>query len=93
MKNHDCLSDQDLTLVHYGEQPDHQAHERHLQDCPSCQDRLKLLKRDLAAIPNISCQPDPISVSRVAARIEDQTGHRQRGLSGRRNRSRLPGRV
>lgn len=77
MKRHNCLSDQDLTLIHYGEPVERIDTEAHLQACPSCRDRLALLQADLERIPQLQSEIDALTASRFAAKVTEQTTRRR----------------
>lgn len=81
MKDLNCLTEQDMTLLYYGEDPDCmsllEAH-RHLKACPACQLRHQQLANALNAFPENTPQLDPHHATRLAAQVVDRLPHRRR---------------
>jgi len=77
MKQTDCLNEQDLTLHHYGELPDMESRARHVAGCPPCSERLDALRRDLALLPTLACEPVPATGTRIAARVGERLNRRR----------------
>lgn len=80
MKKSTCLSDQDLTLLHYGEHPvgmDLEPARRHLGDCAACRTRQLHLQRSLALLPKIEPEFDPHHATRMAARVSERLARRR----------------
>ena len=86
MKNLDCLTEQDLTLLYYTENPESmsllEAH-RHLKTCSVCQLRHQQLVDALNALPENTPHLDPHHATRLAAQVVDR-------LPQRRQRFALP---
>jgi hypothetical protein len=83
MKKPICLTEQDLTLLHYGETPqslDRSRASQHLAGCPACRDRLQRLAHDLEFLPVNEPDFGPHSASRMASRVIDRLPRRRRLL-------------
>lgn len=80
--NRDCLNEQDLILLHYGELPEGVAPAEataHLAACASCRTRREQLAADLARIPALA-DPDPMVATRIAARVNERLRQKRRWL-------------
>lgn len=80
MKKTTCLNDQDLILYHYGELSAAQGAAAHLAACPDCAERLTALREDLAQLPGLTPQVDPMAGTRMAARVTERLGARRRKI-------------
>ena len=83
MKKSICLSDQDLTLLHYGETPVDMALAtagRHLTDCAACRARQQDLERSLARLPKLEREFGSHHATRMAARVTDRLARRRSPL-------------
>jgi len=83
MTNLTCLTEQDLTLLYYGEDPVSmsllEAH-RHIKRCPTCQQRQLQLEREMRAFPQDRCELDPHYATRLAARVVERVPRRRFAL-------------
>lgn len=77
----DCLNDQELTLLHYGEASDQLAATAagHLVGCTDCRSRQTRLASALARLPKAS-EVDPMAVTRLTARVGERLQKRHRWL-------------
>ena len=72
MKNHNCLSEQDLTLYYYGELASTSEQARHMIKCPLCAKRFAALGNDLRKLPDLTHEPGCAAGTRMAARVNEQ---------------------
>lgn len=80
MRQSDCLSEQDLTLLHYGEAPDTlslEAARQHLSSCPDCSELSRCLSRDLNSLPTFEPELATHNATRLAARVVDSLPRRR----------------
>jgi len=78
-----CLTEQDLTLLYYGEAPDSMdllAAHRHLKSCPECRQRQQQLNRDMRSLPQSEYPLDPYYAARLAARLAERVPRRRIAL-------------
>lgn len=77
----DCLTEQDLILLHYGDAPGAltDAADGHLAACADCRTRQLRLVADLARLPLVGAV-DPPAVTRVCARVGARLERRRRWL-------------
>mgnify|MGYP001332711962 CR=1 FL=1 len=78
-----CLTEQDLTLLYYDENPDSMdllAAHRHLKGCPVCRQRQIQLEQDMQTLPLPACELDPHYATRLAARVTDRVPRRRFAL-------------
>jgi hypothetical protein len=77
MKRTDCISEQDLLLIHYGD-GDGDVYQLHLNGCAACRQRLEALRTDLARLPRLQPDIDDYAATRMAARLTEQLNSRKR---------------
>ncbi len=80
MKHSNCLSEQDLTLLHYGEAPADltlSAAQRHVATCADCRARRHRLALDLDNLPALEANLAPHLPSRLAARVVERLPRRR----------------
>ena len=80
MKPSHCLSEQDLTLLHYGESPEDltsEAAQQHLTACANCRDRQTRLARDLNRLPAFDPDLAPQNATRLAAKVVERLPRRR----------------
>jgi hypothetical protein len=80
MRPSQCLSEQDLTLLHYGENPSAlpvEAAQRHLAACADCRHRQTRLARDLDRLPAFDPDLAPHNATRLAARVVERLPRRR----------------
>ena len=80
MKPSHCLSEQDLTLLHYGETPTTltvEAAQQHLTACADCRDRQTRLARDLNRLPAFDPDLAPHNATRLAAKVVERLPRRR----------------
>lgn len=67
-----CLKDQDLTLLYYGDLPDGSSQARHITDCSLCREKLDQLRSDLESLPQLNYSEHSAVATRVCARVSEQ---------------------
>ena len=72
MNNKHCLSEQDLILHYYQECTETSAETLHLANCADCEQRLKALRADMATLPELPEDIDPLAATRMTARVFEQ---------------------
>ena len=72
MNNKNCLSEQDLILHYYQEFAESSAESLHLANCPECEERLNVLRREMGDLPDLPEAVDPHAATRIAARVSEQ---------------------
>lgn len=78
-----CLTEQDLTLLYYGEDPASRnllAAHRHLKSCPDCRQRQQQLEREMQTFPQGQYELNPHYPVRLAARVTDLSNRRRLAL-------------
>lgn len=78
-----CLTEQDLTLLYYGEDPDSidllSAH-RHIKSCPSCRQRQQQFEHEMQSLPQKQYELDPHYATRLTARVVNHVPQRHFSL-------------
>lgn len=69
MKTEVCLTEQQQSLLYYGEIEDSASAAVHLASCSVCRQRLAELSADLDRLPDLPARIDPGSATRLAARV------------------------
>ena len=81
MKSKDCLTEQELILIYYGEPLNNEtASTGHLAECEPCQQRLAALGKDLSMLPLFDCQADDHAGTRLAAGIQERLSRSRRNF-------------
>jgi hypothetical protein len=78
MKSKNCLSEQDLILHYYNEISECSEQGRHVTNCPFCRERMTALSNDLAELPELSYETDPVTGARMAARVTERLNGKRR---------------
>lgn len=78
MNQENCFSAQQLLLHYYQELPMSTEQIGHLTACQNCTARFDLLKRDLDRLPELSCDVDHLTGTRMAARVTEKLHQPQR---------------
>lgn len=67
-----CLTEQELTLLHYGELPADSIQSEHITTCSRCQEKLAQLSSELRALPQLNYTEHPAVATRMAARVNER---------------------
>jgi len=66
-----CLKEQDLTLLYYGELAESSHQAQHINKCSGCREKLAKLSHELDRLPRLNVSVHPATATRMAARVNE----------------------